>query len=169
MADYRLIYWPIPFRGQFIRAVLAWSGRTWDETPPDDIVREKDAAVGDQPLPYMAPPALVETATGAAMAEMPAILHWLGRREGLLPDDPLAEALTVKIVADTNDVLDEVTLYGGREMWTPGDWADYEPRLVRWMEIFGETLRPNVAVGTAIIVAAGLFTLWRERAKRRAG
>ncbi|MDU9004085.1 DMT family transporter [Sedimentitalea todarodis] len=31
--------------------------------------------------------------------------------------------------------------------------------------VFGETLRDNVAIGTAIIVAAGLFTLWRERVK----
>ncbi|MBW4709428.1 DMT family transporter [Roseobacter sp. YSTF-M11] len=29
--------------------------------------------------------------------------------------------------------------------------------------LFGETIRPNVALGVAIIVAAGLFTLWRER------
>jgi drug/metabolite transporter (DMT)-like permease len=29
--------------------------------------------------------------------------------------------------------------------------------------VFGETLRLNVAVGAAIIVMAGLFTLWRER------
>ena len=29
--------------------------------------------------------------------------------------------------------------------------------------IFGETLRPNVALGAAIVVAAGLFTLWRAR------
>ena len=28
---------------------------------------------------------------------------------------------------------------------------------------FGETLRLNVAVGAALIVAAGLFTLWRAR------
>ena len=28
---------------------------------------------------------------------------------------------------------------------------------------FGETLRINVAVGAAIVVGAGLFTLWRER------
>ena len=34
------------------------------------------------------------------------------------------------------------------------------------MAIFGEVLRPNVAVGAAIIVCAGLFTLWRERQKR---
>ncbi|WP_341368130.1 DMT family transporter [Yoonia sp. BS5-3] len=29
--------------------------------------------------------------------------------------------------------------------------------------IMGETLRPNVAIGAAVVVAAGLFTLWRER------
>lgn len=31
------------------------------------------------------------------------------------------------------------------------------------LSLFGETLRTNVAIGAAIIVAAGLFTLWRER------
>jgi len=31
--------------------------------------------------------------------------------------------------------------------------------------VFGETLRTNVLWGAALIVAAGLFTLWRERAK----
>lgn len=29
--------------------------------------------------------------------------------------------------------------------------------------IFGETIRPNVALGVGVIVAAGLFTFWRER------
>jgi drug/metabolite transporter (DMT)-like permease len=33
------------------------------------------------------------------------------------------------------------------------------------MVVFGETLRSNVAIGVTIIVAAGLFTLWRERQK----
>ncbi|APZ53778.1 DMT family transporter [Salipiger abyssi] len=33
------------------------------------------------------------------------------------------------------------------------------------MLVFGETLRPNVALGAAIVVAAGLFTLWRARQK----
>ncbi|NHQ74032.1 DMT family transporter [Roseovarius gahaiensis] len=31
--------------------------------------------------------------------------------------------------------------------------------------VFGETIRLNVALGTALIVAAGLFTLWRQRQK----
>lgn len=32
--------------------------------------------------------------------------------------------------------------------------------------IFGETLRPNVALGAAIVVSAGLFTLWRAKQKQ---
>lgn len=32
--------------------------------------------------------------------------------------------------------------------------------------IFGESIRTNVALGVAMIVGAGLFTLWRERSKR---
>ncbi|WP_241239706.1 DMT family transporter [Silicimonas algicola] len=35
--------------------------------------------------------------------------------------------------------------------------------------LFGETLRTNVAVGTAIIVAAGIFTLWRAHVRARRG
>lgn len=31
--------------------------------------------------------------------------------------------------------------------------------------VFGETLEANVAIGAGIVVVAGLFTLWRERAK----
>ena len=34
--------------------------------------------------------------------------------------------------------------------------------------VFGETLRTNVALGVAIVVAAGVFTLWREARVRRA-
>ncbi len=32
--------------------------------------------------------------------------------------------------------------------------------------VFGETLRSNVAIGTALVVMAGLFTLWREGRQR---
>ena len=32
--------------------------------------------------------------------------------------------------------------------------------------VFGEVIRTNVAIGTALIIGAGLFTLWRERVKR---
>ncbi len=36
------------------------------------------------------------------------------------------------------------------------------------ISVFGETIRANVAIGAGLVVAAGLFTLWREqRAARR--
>lgn len=34
--------------------------------------------------------------------------------------------------------------------------------------VFGETLRTNVAIGAGVVVAAGLFTLWRQRIKSKA-
>ena len=34
--------------------------------------------------------------------------------------------------------------------------------------IFGETLRVNVAIGAGIVVAAGIFTLWRQRVREKA-
>jgi drug/metabolite transporter (DMT)-like permease len=37
------------------------------------------------------------------------------------------------------------------------------------LSVFGEVLRANVVVGAGVIVAAGLFTLWRERLQRRPG
>ncbi len=33
--------------------------------------------------------------------------------------------------------------------------------------IFGDVLRSNVAIGAAIVVGAGIFTLWREKARKR--
>lgn len=37
------------------------------------------------------------------------------------------------------------------------------------ISVFGEVLRPNVAIGAAIVVCAGLFTLWRARLAERRG
>ena len=35
------------------------------------------------------------------------------------------------------------------------------------MAVFGDRLETNVAIGTSIVVGAGLFTLWRERRRNR--
>lgn len=34
--------------------------------------------------------------------------------------------------------------------------------------LFGEVLRPNVIIGATVVVAAGLFTLWRQQVRARA-
>ena len=33
------------------------------------------------------------------------------------------------------------------------------------LSVFGETLKQNVLIGSSLVIAAGLFTLWRERLK----
>lgn len=167
MADYTLYYWPVPFRGQFIRAILAYAGKTWDE--PDDVAEQMAAPPGQQLIPHMGPPVLVDNSSGFKLAEMPAIAFYLGEKLQLLPKDVEGRALTLKVVNDANDVIDDITNDGGREMWTPQRWKTYVPRLKRWMAIFevlgkrsglkadaGYMLGGEVA-GVADIVTA---TLW---------
>lgn len=175
MADYDLYYWPVPFRGQFIRAILACAGKSWDEHDSEAIADLMQAEPGDQPIGFMGPPLLIENATGFALAEMPAIALYLGETLGLIPDTAELRARTMKIVNDANDVLDELTNDGGREMWTAEKWHDYLPRLKRWMAIWedagkragmaadSEFILGSADAGVADIVTS---TLWSTMAER---
>ena len=139
MADYDLYYWPVPFRGQFIRAILAYAGETWVEHDANEIEKMMTAAPGDQPVAFMGPPLLVDIRTGFALSEMPAIAIYLGDILGLIPDDAATRATTSKVVNDANDVIDEITIDGGRELWVPQTWNEFVPRLKRWMAIWEAT------------------------------
>jgi glutathione S-transferase len=169
MVDYTLYYWPLPFRGQFVRAVLAHVHATWDEPGVAALVALKDAKPADQLIPHMGPPVLTDHDSGASLAQTPAILGYLAHKHGLMPSDSVKAALTQKIVADANDVLYEMTRHNGAQMWTTDARDDFLPRLARWMEIFEETgrrygltaeagcLLGTEAPGVADLVAA---TLW---------
>jgi len=139
MTDYTLYYWPVPFRGQFVRAVLAHVGATWNELGFNDINAERRKSPSEQIVPHMGPPVLIDHANDFAVSQTAAILLYLGRKHELLPNDAEREALTVKIIADTDDVLYEMTRYNGAQMWTPAEWQAYLPRLKRWMVVFEQT------------------------------
>lgn len=141
MADYDLYYWPLPFRGQFVRAVLTHAGKPWREHDAEAIDALMSGSAEDMPIPFMGPPLLIDRGADVAMAEMPAIVWYLGETLDLLPAAPATRALTLKIVCDANDVIDEITLDGGRQMWTPERWSQFEPRLLRWMAFWEETGR----------------------------
>ncbi len=143
MADYDLYYWPVPFRGQFIRAILAFAGKSWNEHDSSDIGTLMEQDPSDQPAPFTGPPVLVDVRTGFALSQMPAIALYLGETLGLVPDDPQHRSFTTKIANDANDIIDELTLDGGREMWTADKWQDFVPRLQRWMLIFEATATRN--------------------------
>ena len=175
MSDYDLYYWSVPFRGQFVRAVLAYAGKTWTERGDDSIVKMMNVAVTKMPVPFMGPPLLIDKKADFAIAEMPAIVLYLGETLRLMPDTPALRAMTMKTVNDANDVLDDITLDGGREMWTAKRWQDFLPRLKKWMSLWEETgrrygleaqsgfLLGGEAPGIADIVTATLWSTMIDR------
>lgn len=175
MADYTLMYWSVPFRGQFVRAVLAHAGASWIETDDSEISAIMEGPIADMPVPFMGPPVLVDNRTGFALSQMPAILLYLGETQQLLPQAPDLRALSIKVVNDANDVIDELTLDGGKQMWDDKRWAEHVPRFEKWMALWedlgrrhglGETdgyLLGGDKPGIADIVTA---TLWATTADR---
>jgi len=141
MADYTLYYWPIQFRGEFVRSVLAYVETSWTEAGFDEVLAQRAATPGVQLVPHMGPPVLTDHERNIHLSQMPAILAYLGEKHGLLTYDPVLRAMTHKIVSDANDVLYEMTRHNGAQMWTPETWTEFLPRLHRWMEIFEETGR----------------------------
>src|SRR5579872_2935553 len=128
MTDYDLYYWSVPFRGQFVRATLAFAGKSWTEAGDHAIAKLMKGPAAKMPVPFMGPPLLIDKKAEIAIAEMPAIVLYLGETLGLLPASPALRAMTIKIVCDANDVLDEITLNGGRLMWTDKRWDEFVPR-----------------------------------------
>lgn len=175
MTDFDLYYWPLPFRGQFIRAILAHAGKSWTEHGSDENEALLQRAPGDQAIALMGPPLLIDGATGFATSQMAAIAVYLGERLGLQPDTAEGRALTAKVVNDANDVIDELTLNGGKAMWTPETWEAFVPRLQKWMRIFddvgarhGLTAERGFLLGTAEPGVADIVTatLWTTMADR---
>ncbi len=139
MADYDFYYWSVPFRGQFVRALLAFAGKSWTECGDSAIADLMGGQVQAMPVPFMGPPMLVDKKADFAIAQMPAIVLYLGETLDLLPPSPALRALTLKIVNDANDVIDELTQQGGRQMWTDERWVEFIPRLKKWMSFWEET------------------------------
>jgi glutathione S-transferase len=139
MSDYELYYWSVPFRGQFVRAVLAFAGKTWEEAGDEAISKLMEGPVKKMSVPFMGPPLLIDKKADVAIAEMPAIILYLGETLDLLPGTPALRAMTIKIVNDANDVIDEITQDGGKQMWTEKRWKEFAPRLKKWMSLWEET------------------------------
>ena len=91
MSDYTLYYWSVPFRGQFVRAVLAHAGKTWDEAGDAAILKLMEGPVKKMPVPFMGPPLLIDRRADVAIAQMPAIIFiWARRWRFCPPPQPCA-------------------------------------------------------------------------------
>lgn len=175
MSDYCLYYWSAPFRGQFIRAVLTHAEKPWTEGGDAEITRLMESPASAMPVPFMGPPVLVDHKADFAIAQTSAIILYLGETLNLLPPSPTLRALTMKVVNDANDVIDEITLDGGRQMWTTERWREFAPRLKTWMSFWEETGRRHGlkkasgfllggdTPGIADVVTATLWSTMTER------
>jgi glutathione S-transferase len=178
MSDFDLYYWSVPARGQFVRAILAYAGKTWTEGGDAAISKLMAGPVKDMPVPFMGPPILIDNKADFAIAQMPAVVLYLGETLSLMPTTPALRALTMKVVNDANDVIDEITLNGGREMWTQDRWRNFVPRLSKWMSSWEETgrrhgLRANSGFllggdtpGIADVVTAVLWSTLMDRFRK---
>ena len=170
MTQYRLFYWPIPFRGNFVRLVFAYRGIDYEEAPSAEISDIRLTPVRDQPTPAMAPPFLQNLEDGGYVSQTGAILLYLGQKHGLLPEDPAQLPMVMKIFGDCMDVLSEITRSNGAQMWDREAWESFrQRRLVRWLEIFEEigrrsglTMDDGHLLGGQQVTVADLnaFALW---------
>ena len=178
MLDYELYYWSVPFRGQFVRAVLAYAEKTWTEAGDAAISKLMDGPLSHMPIPFMGPPVLIDKKADFAIAEMPAIILYLGETLDLMPATAALRATTMKIINDANDVIDDITLDGGRAMWTRKRWQEFIPRLKKWMSLWEETGRRHglkatsgfllggETPGIADVVTATLWSTMTDRFKK---
>ena len=134
--SWELYYWAVPFRSVPIRLLFAQANVQLFLPESSEVAALKNLSVAQQPVPAMAPPFLMEQETGVALSQMPAIVLYVSQRLGLVKQDPLALAHLVKVVADMNDILCEVTRNNGQTMWQQEEWQSFlKQRLPRWAEI----------------------------------
>jgi glutathione S-transferase len=162
-ARFQLYYWPIPFRGCFVSYLFAYRDVPLALEASLELINDmKNMPPGEQDIPFMGPPVLRDLESGRTLGQMPAIVLYVSRELGLLPDDAFDMSMSMKILMDCNDVLMEMCRYNGSSMWTREEWQQFRSRrLPRWMHIFEETLKRGFlgqdAVTFADIGAYALF------------
>ncbi|SHF92728.1 glutathione S-transferase [Microbulbifer donghaiensis] len=137
MLDYKLYYWDLPFRGNFILLLLEEVGAKYERHGASDLYPERSLKIKN---PGMAPPYLYECKSKTYFAQMPAILMHLGREYDYLPKRAETHTLALKTILDCNDVLMEITNFNGMAMWQKSNWEEFRySRLPDWMKIFEKT------------------------------
>ena len=137
MLEYKLYYWDVPFRGNFIQLFLEEVDADYECHDATEIYPDKRLDIRN---PGMAPPYLYDCKNKIYLAQMPAILMHLGRQYDYLPKRAETLTLALKAILDSNDLLMDITNFNGMKMWQKPDWQEFRTyRLADWMRIFERT------------------------------
>jgi glutathione S-transferase len=104
--SYTLWYWPgIPGRGEFVRLALEAGGIAYRDGAIEDGTGAMIEAMEKADGPPLAPPFLA--ADGLVIAQTAAILHFLGEKHGLAPQDDAGRYRALQHQLTIIDALDE--------------------------------------------------------------
>lgn len=165
---FKLYYWPLPFRGSFISYLFAYRDVPLLEERDFDAIRKLwNQHPGEQPIPFMGPPVLVDLASDRALSQVPAIVLYVSRELDLLPEEPFELAMSIKILMDCNDLLMEICRYNGSAMWVREEWIEFRAkRFSRWLAIFEQSLERGYLGGDPVSFAdIGVFALFGTMAR----
>lgn len=142
---YHFYYWPLPFRGNFVKNLFAYTETPFAEISTfEEIAELRQQPVADHACPFMGPPLLEDRENSLIISQMSAIVFYLGEQLELMPEEVASKAITIKVLDDCTDVLSEITRSNGSHMWTQPEWDEFlETRFVRWLEIFEQTAIKN--------------------------
>jgi glutathione S-transferase len=168
--DIEILYWPIPFRGNYLKVILEDAGVPY-ETPSADKVAPfmRKRGTMDQSLPMFAPPFL--RINDLWLNQLPASAQFLAKKYGYEPSDPYLAAVALKVLLDVNDVLAEVTRGNGSRMWDKEAWETFtnpDGRFPTWLKCF-ELLGQKYGLTEGTFLLGGeisyadlaIFTLFR--------
>eukprot|EP00605_Chrysophyceae_sp_TOSAG23-4_P002320 GSChrysophyteH1.ASY1.ANO1.2566.1 assembled CDS len=135
--NYSLYYWPIPFRGQFIRAALRYAGEEYEECNAMELKNMKNAD-GEPMALFVAPPAIRDG--DLYISQTPAIVSHLGRKLGLCPSDANSIAVADVFVNNCNDIINELSRNCGSKMWTQDEFDEFvKGRFRKWLSVVEST------------------------------
>ena len=105
--DYQFYYWPnIQGRGEFVRLALEATGTAYRDVARDKGVAAMLQRMGEGATPPFAPPFLIDGSV--VVAQVAAILQYLGPRLGLVPSDEAGRLWCHQIQLTITDFVAEV-------------------------------------------------------------
>ena len=138
-------YWPLKFRGNFLKLILEEVNVPYTNASYEDELKELvfSKPVSERPFPFFAPPFIK---VGEYMiSQMPAACQYLAKKYGLDATSLEDSSHALMIVMNCNDIWEEITRGGGHySMWTLDQWKTWKQhRLTKWLNILESLLVRN--------------------------
>lgn len=163
---FTLLYWPLSFRGEFVRILFAYTETPYTNGSFADIKARRSIPFNELREPTLAPPFVHDAKHDRWLSQTPAIVPYVAQELGLWPADSWESAKTQKILCDAQDVMAGISRNNGSQMWTREEWESWrDGRFVAWLEVFertgavhGLTENAGTMLGSETPQAADLIT-----------